>query len=134
MAEKQSLVDVIIHVNTTKDLKDALEMFNELARTNPAPIEKMQDLQKESKKESINTKKEPEKEPEKESKKESKKEEENTEAEVSINDIKKTMSDVVKAGKRSEAKALLEEFGASKVSSLSEDQYSGFFEKLNKLL
>lgn len=131
MAEKQSLVDVIIHVNTTKDFKDALEMFNELARTNPAPIEKMQNLQKESKKESINTKKEPEKESKKESKKE---EEENTESEVSINDIKKTMSDVVKAGKRSEAKALLEEFGASKVSSLSEDQYSGFFEKLNKLL
>lgn len=128
MAEKQSLVDVIIHVNTTKDFKDALEMFNELARTNPAPIEKMQDLQKESKKESINTKKEPEKESKKEE------EEENTEAEVSINDIKKTMSDVVKAGKRAEAKALLEEFGASKVSSLSEDQYSGFFEKLNKLL
>ena len=44
------------------------------------------------------------------------------------------MSDVLKSGKRDEAKALLAEFGAPKLGELDEAKYADFSNGLDELL
>jgi hypothetical protein len=53
---------------------------------------------------------------------------------VSLDDLRKKMSDVLKSGKRDEAKALLAEFGAPKLGELDEAKYADFSNGLDKLL
>ena len=53
---------------------------------------------------------------------------------VSLDDLRKKMSDVLKSGKRDEAKALLAEFGAPKLGELDEAKYADFSKGLDKLL
>ena len=142
MAEKQSLVDVIIHVNTTADFKGAVTMFNELLGSQPAPIETLKKVQKEVRTEEVTatdqTKAEETKAEEAKAEPEVKSESADTtdtpDFTVNLTDIKKSMSDVIKAGKKNEAKDLLKEFEAARVSELREDQYREFLGKLQDLL
>ena len=53
---------------------------------------------------------------------------------VSLDDLRKKMSDVLKSGKRDEAKALLAEFGAPKLGELDEAKYADFSKGLDELL
>lgn len=53
---------------------------------------------------------------------------------VSLDDLRKKMSDVLKSGKRDEAKALLAEFGAPKLGELDESKYADFSKGLDELL
>lgn len=53
---------------------------------------------------------------------------------ISLDDLRKKMSAVLKSGKRDEAKALLAEFEAPKLGELSEDKYSDFNKGLDALL
>lgn len=140
MAEKQSLVDVIIHVNTTADFKGAVTMFNELLGSQPAPIETLKKVQKAVQAEegtATDQTKAKETKAEPEVKSETADTTDTTDTPdftVNLTDIKKSMSDVIKAGKKNEAKALLKEFEVARVSELSEDQYREFLGKLQDLL
>ena len=53
---------------------------------------------------------------------------------ISLDDLRKKMSDVLKSGKRDEAKALLAEFGAPKLGELDEAKYADFSKGLDELL
>jgi hypothetical protein len=53
---------------------------------------------------------------------------------VSLDDLRKKMSDVLKSGKRDEAKALLAEFGSPKLGELDEAKYADFSKGLDELL
>lgn len=53
---------------------------------------------------------------------------------ISLDDLRKKMSDVLKSGKRDEAKALLAEFGAPKLGKLDEAKYADFSKGLDELL
>ncbi len=147
MSEKQALVDVVIHVNTADNFIEAVSMFNKLIGTFDEPVEKMRELQKQADagdEKPVKTKKTAKEEKATETEKTVKtektaKEEKATETEdksqpVSIADIKLTMSDLIKAGKKDDARSLLDGFGAGRVADLAEDQYSEFLDKLKELL
>ena len=151
MSEKQALVDVVIHVNTADNFIEAVTMFNKLIGTFDEPVEKMRELQKQADagdEKPVKTKKTAKEEKVTETEKTVKtektaKEEKATETEdkiqpvsqpVSIADIKLTMSDLIKAGKKDDARSLLDGFGAGRVADLAEDQYSEFLDKLKELL
>ena len=53
---------------------------------------------------------------------------------ISLDDLRKKMSEVLKSGKRDEAKALLAEFGAPKLGELDEAKYADFSKGLDELL
>ena len=53
---------------------------------------------------------------------------------TSLDDLRKKMSEVLKSGKRDEAKALLAEFGAPKLGELDEAKYADFSKGLDELL
>lgn len=53
---------------------------------------------------------------------------------VSLDDLRKKMSEVLKSGKRDEAKALLAEFGAPKLGELGEAKFEDFSKGLAELL
>lgn len=55
-------------------------------------------------------------------------------SDVSLDDLRKKMSEVLKSGKRDEAKALLAEFGAPKLGELDEAKYADFSKGLDELL
>ena len=54
-------------------------------------------------------------------------------SDVSLDDLRKKMSEVLKSGKRDEAKALLAEFGAPKLGELDEAKYADFSKGLDEL-
>ncbi len=53
--------------------------------------------------------------------------------EVSIDQIKLTVAEKTQAGKRDACKALLEKFGAKKVSELPEERWADFYSELKNL-
>ena len=55
-------------------------------------------------------------------------------SDVSLDDLRKKMSEVLKSGKCDEAKALLAEFGAPKLGELDEAKYADFSKGLDELL
>ena len=55
-------------------------------------------------------------------------------SDVSLDDLRKKMSEVLKSGKRDEGKALLAEFGAPKLGELDEAKYADFSKGLDELL
>lgn len=52
---------------------------------------------------------------------------------ISLEKVREAVQKQSQAGKRDAIKALLQEFGAEKVTALQEDQYANFFEKVNAL-
>lgn len=56
------------------------------------------------------------------------------ESKVTLSDLRKKMSAVLKLDKRAEAKALLTEFEVPKLGELSEEQYEAFGKALDALL
>lgn len=54
-------------------------------------------------------------------------------SDITVEQVRARASEVTKAGKKEEAKALLNTFGAGSVTALSEEHYADFLAKLNEL-
>ncbi len=54
-------------------------------------------------------------------------------SDITVEQVRARVSEVTKAGKKEEAKALLNTYGAGSVTALSEEHYVDFLAKLNEL-
>ena len=136
MAEKQSLFDIVIHVNTTENLIDAVKMLNlfvENFENLAAEIKKFSDSLSEAKSEAKPETAKPKAKPEtakpkakpETAKPKAKPETAKPEVEkvASLQDVKSAMSTLISAGKKEVAKAALAQLGVSRVSDLQEADY-----------